>query len=165
MSSVKIRKATIVDDLFLKVEYTEELPGHSKKDTKQKVTIPVHDDLKGAFQALHRHLAVLCDQVKQPKKADFEKTEFEGYTVVGFSITGAEENEGVIITGHRDGKFGDVSLSTPFIKWEDAGYPFFSELNSDVQAAVYEVDQYLFEGKRAPEQQLEMGFLTEAEFE
>jgi len=38
MSDVKIKKAKIKDDLFLEVEYTEELEGHSKKDTKLSCT-------------------------------------------------------------------------------------------------------------------------------
>ena len=31
MDNVKIKKAKIKDDLFLEVEFTEDLPGHSKK--------------------------------------------------------------------------------------------------------------------------------------
>lgn len=158
MSNVKIKKSKIKDDLFLQVEYTEELPGHSKKDTKLTCTIPVHEDLKNKFQNLHKHLAVLCDQVKTPKRSDFENSEFEDFTVIGFAISGVEENEGVTVIGIRDGKYGEVPLSTPFIKWDDSEYPFRSELASDVQDCVYEVEQYLFEGKRAPEQQLEMEF-------
>lgn len=57
-----------------------------------------------------------------------------------------------------EGTYGIVNLNSPLIKWDDADYPFVSELAEDVQAAVYEVEQYLFEGKRAPERQLEMDF-------
>ncbi|MBK7885511.1 MAG: hypothetical protein IPJ81_18230 [Chitinophagaceae bacterium] len=46
MSNVKIKKAKIKDDIFLEVEYTEELPGHGKKDMKLTCTVPVHQDLK-----------------------------------------------------------------------------------------------------------------------
>lgn len=163
MSNVKIKKSKIKDDLFLQVEYTEDLPGHSKKDTKLTCTIPIHEDLKTKFQLLHRHLAVLCDQVKTPKRADFETSEFEGFTVIGFAISGVEENEGVTIIGSKEGKYGEVLLNTPFTKWDDSEYPFRSELASDIQDCVYEVEQYLFEGKRAPEQQLEMEFGADAD--
>jgi hypothetical protein len=156
--NVKIKKAKIKDDLFLDVEFTEDLPGHSKKDTKLSCTVPVHEDLKAAFSKMHVHLAILCDEVKSPKKADFENTEFPSFSVRGFSIGGNDENEGVTISGAKDGKYGSVNLNSPFKKWEDPDYPFISELGACIQVATYEVEQYLFEGKRAPEQQLAMDF-------
>lgn len=158
MNSVRIKKAKIKDDLFLDVEYTEELPGHSKKDTKLSCTVPVHEDLKSKFARLHVHLAILCDEVKSPKKGDLELISYPEFTVRGFSISGTEENEGVTINGYKEGKFGNVNLNTPLTKYDDSEYPFISDLAEDIQACVYEVEQYLFHGKRAPEQQLEMVF-------
>lgn len=156
--NAKITKAKIKDELFLEVEYTEDLSGHSKKDTKLSCTIPVHEDLKTAFNRLHVHLAILCDEVRAPKKADFETTEFESFFAKSFSIGGNDDNEGITISGHKEGKYGNVNLNTPFTKYESSEYPFLPELGSDIEAAVYEVEQYLFEGKRAPEKQLEMDF-------
>lgn len=161
MENVKIKKAKIKDDLFLDVEFTEELPGHSKKDTKLSCTVPVHDDLKDAFKKLHVHLALLCDETKVKKGEDVSTIEIAGFDVRGFSISGNDENEGVTISGYKEGKYGIVNLNTPFTKWEGSDYPFPSELAEHVQAAVYEVEQYLFEGKRAPEKQLEMDFGNE----
>lgn len=165
MENVRIKKAKIKDDLFLDVEYTEDLPGHSKKDTKLSCTVPVHDDLKTAFERLHVHLALLCDETKWNKKDDINTINVPGFTVRGFGISGNEENEGVTISGFKEGKYGNVNLNTPFTKWEDPEYPYTSELSEHVQAAVYEVEQYLFEGKRAPERQLAMDFGEEAEQE
>lgn len=156
--NVKIKKASIKDDLFLTGEYEEQLPGHSKKDTKFTCTVPVHEDLKNAFLKLHKHLAVLCDEVKTPKKGDFETVEFEGFFARGFSIGGNDENEGVTISGSKDGKFGNVNLNSPFTKYEGSDYPFVSELGSDIGNCIYEVEEYLFNEKRAPEKQLEMEF-------
>ena len=161
--NVKIRKAKIKDDLFLDVEFTEDLPGHSKKDTKLSCTVPVHDDLKAAFEKLHVHLAILCDEVKAPKKGDFESSEFPQFSVRGFSIGGSDENEGVTISGSKEGKYGDVNLNSPFKKWEDGDYPFISELGLNINQAISEVEQYLFEEKRAPEKQLEMDFGDDGE--
>ena len=158
MSNVRIKKAKIKDDLFLYVEYTEELQGRSKKDTKLSCTIPIHEDLKFSFDKLHRHLAILCDEVKAPKKGDFAGIQFPEFGVRGFSIGGNDENEGVTISGWKEGKYGTVNLNTPFTKFEDTEYPFISDLGGDIQSAVFEVEQYLFEGKRAPEKQLEMDF-------
>lgn len=159
--NVRINKAKIKDELFLDVEYTEELQGHSKKDTKLSCTVPVHNDLKEAFQKLRRHLAVLCDEVKTPNKKDFTGIEFPEFEVKGFSIGGNDDNEGVTISGSKEGKYGLVNLNTPFKKWADEEYPFVSDLSLDVTVAIAEVEQYLFDGKRAPEQQLEMDFAEE----
>lgn len=160
MSTVKIKKAKIKDEIFLEVEFTEELPGHSKKDTKLSCTVPIHQDLKDSFSKLHKHLAVLCDEVKPKGKvlANFDHDSLVKFTVKGFSIGGNDENEGVTVSGFKDGEYGIVNLNTPFTKWESDDYGYASELAEDIQACVYEVEQYLFEGKRAPEQQLAMDF-------
>ena len=156
--NVKIKKAKIKDDLFLEVEYTENLEGHTKKDTKLSCTVPVHEDLKASFEKLHKHLAILCDEVTEPKKKEFATAFFPDFSSRGFSIGGNDENEGVTISGSKSGKYGTVNLNTPFKKYEDAEYPFISQLGEDIAAAVYEVEQYLFDGKRAPEQQLSLEF-------
>lgn len=164
MSSVKIKKASIKDSLFLNVEYSEFLHEHSKKETKLSCTVPIHEDLKNAFSRLHRHLAILCDEEKVPKNsAAFQIAEFEKFGVRGFSIGGSDESEGVTVSGFKEGKFGIVNLNTPFTKFESEDYPFLSELTGDVDDCIMEVEQYLFEGKRAPEKQLELGFEDDLE--
>lgn len=163
MQNVKIKKAKLKDELFLEGEYTEELPGHSKNDTKISSTVPVHQDLKDAMQKLHTHLAILCDGEKAPKKKDFETSEFVEFTVRGFSIGGNDENEGITISGYKEGKYGLINLNTPFTKYENEVYPFTEELLLAVDAVVHEVEQYLFHEKKAPEKQLSMDFEEEPE--
>lgn len=158
MINVKIKKAKIKDDLFLEGEYTETLPGHSKKDSKFSCTVPVHQDLKDAFEKLHVHLAILCDEVKAPKKKEFEVATFPEFFVRSFSIGGNDENEGVTVSGAKEGAYGLVNLNTPFCKWESEDYPFAQELTEQIESCIYEVEQYLFHEKRAPEKQLELGF-------
>jgi len=163
MNDVKIKKAKIKEDLFLEVEYSEQLPGHSRKDTKLSCTVPIHDDLKTAFAKLHVHLAILCDEVKLPKPNQFEDAVYDDFSVRGFSIGGNDENTGVTINGAKEGKYGIVNLNTPFTKYESSEYPYISELAQAVHECEHEVMQYLFEGKRAPEQQMEMEFGEEEE--
>lgn len=158
MDNVKIRKAKIKDGLFLTVEFTEELPGHSKKETALTCTVPIHDDLKHSFHKLNKHLALLCEEI-EGKIKDFEKWDHEklhAFSVIGFSIGGFDESEGCTITGVKEGKYGNVNLSSPFQKWQKSQYPFIEDFGSDIEACLYEVEQYLFHGKRAPEQQLSM---------
>lgn len=153
---VRIKKAKIKDDLFLEGEYSEELPGHSKKDSKFSCTVPIHEDLKAAIEKLHVHLAILCDYENTKKAASLDDLAFPAFQAKGFSIGGNEENEGVTISGNMDGKYGLVNLNTPFKKLEDTEYPHIGHLGACIQSAIYEVEQYLFEGKRAPEKQLSM---------
>lgn len=159
MSDVKIKKAKIKDDLFLEVEYTEELEGHSKKDTKLSCTVPVHDDLKNAFKSLDMHMAILCDELS-PK--DVTK-KIDDYTAKGFTVTGNDENEGITITGFKDGKYGTVNLNTPNQKYESSEYNGINDLAAVIEECLHEVNEYLFNGKRAPEKQLEMDFEEETE--
>lgn len=160
MSEVKIKKAKIKDGLFLEVEYSEELPGHSRKDTTLKCTVPIHEDLKDAFAKLHKHLAILCDDISTRAKTidswDFDNA--SDYTVRGFSIGGSDENEGVTISGSKEAKHGIVNLNSPFQKWEGSEYKFISDLSENIEECIYEVDQYLFNGKRAPEKQTSLEF-------
>ncbi|HRH60726.1 MAG TPA: hypothetical protein PL045_09165 [Chitinophagaceae bacterium] len=165
MNNIKIKKAKIKDELFLEAVYVEELPGHSKKDITMSCTVPVHDDLKNAFRNLDKHLALLCDDLpcKAKKIELWDDEKIHKYTVKGFSISGNDENEGVTLSGNKEAQYGIVNLNTPFQKWEGSEYSFMDELNASVEDCLYEVEQYLFHGKRAPEKQLEMEFPEEAE--
>lgn len=158
VKSVKIKKAKIISGLFLDVEWTEELPGHSKNEVGLKCTVPIHEDLKGRFQLLHKHLAVLCDFYKAPKPVNFADTEYTEFVIKGFTIAGIDESLAVTISGTMDGKYGSVNLNTPLTKYGTSEYPFTSELATDIEGCIYEVEQYLFHGKRAPEKQLDLPF-------
>jgi len=149
MSNVKIRKAKIKDELFLEVEYTEDLAGHSKKDTKLSCTVPIHNDLKETFSKFPKHLAMLCDEIEI---GDEDKV----YEVKGFSIGGNDENEGVTLSGSKENQYGLVNLNTPFQKWEKSEYHGINDLSQEIEAAIYEINQYLFNGKKAPDQQLSL---------
>jgi len=110
---VKFKKAKIKNELFLYAEWTEELPGHSKNDLKNDCTVPVHDDLKAAFQNLHRHLAYICNVRDVPPKKQLYKVDHEEFSVTGFSIGGNDDSTGVTITGTMEGIYGTVNLPAP----------------------------------------------------
>jgi hypothetical protein len=188
MSEVKIKKAKLVSDLFLYVEYEEKDKDGKLKSKTEDSEIPVHDDLKNAIQKLHKHLALLCEEVSikgRPKTIeefdsealylkvdksvdDISDEEPEArqskFTAKSFSIGGNGENEGVTISGMKKLKTGKVvNLNTPFTKWSDTEYPFIDDLSADIETCYYEVEQYLFHNKRAPEQQLSLFPETEEE--
>lgn len=160
MDKVKIQKAKIVDDLFLYVEYEEDLPGHSKKKNKLSSTVPIHDDLRDKFAKLAKHLAILCDGIAMPKRVtdigEWESDEIKVFGVKSFSIGGNDEHEGITLSGSKEGTYGLVNLNSPFQKWEGSEYKHIGVLHEEIEACLYEVDQYLFNGKKAPEKQLDM---------
>lgn len=158
LSVVRFKKAAIKDELFLYVEYVEELPGHSKKDIKATITVPVHQDLKDAFAKLHTHLAILCDEVTEPKRKDFDTTVYEDFTIKSFSIGGNGENEGVTLNGSKEGKYGTVNLTTPFCKYVGSDYKTSDILAVDMEHAIFEVNEYVFNGKKAPDNQMAFNF-------
>src|SRR5690606_14129820 len=120
--NVRIKKAKIKENLFLEGEITEELPGHSKKDSKFNCTVPVHDDLKAAFKKLHVHLAIICDEKPLPKTKKDLYNDLNDFSAKGFSNGRSDENEGVCIIGHKETDLGTVNLVTPFQKWSKSDY-------------------------------------------
>lgn len=153
---IELKKAKIKDALFLSVEYSETVDHGVNKVTKD-CTAPVHDDLKTAFSKLDEHLCQLCEQY------DWEgEYVFEQVTCKGFSIGGSEDNEGCVLIGSRTLESDAVlNLVSRFVRWNDEDYGGASEIAEIIEACKYEVSQYIFEGKRAPEKQLEMEFNEE----
>lgn len=160
MDNVEIRKAEIFEGLFLSTEYDELLPKSERNSIKIERTVPIHDDLKGAFFRLNKHLALLCEQLSAPDAGGFDQwyvKALDKYHVTGIVIKGHDETEGVILIGNRELSTGkSINLIAPLEKWEKSKYLFAEELRLAVDGVLEEVHQYLFEGKRAPERQLDL---------
>lgn len=163
----RIIKKAKLKSRSLEVELTETVEtdnGQVTNEVIMKCAGLVHDDLRKVFQRLVLHMILVCDL----KKADhinldtFEMdnlSEFDDYEVKGFTIGGQDDHEGVVIIGSRKLDNGKVlNIVTPFTKFTDehAPYDYESELFNDIQACLYEVEQYL-EGKYAIKQ-LELPF-------
>lgn len=173
MDHIEIKKAKLSGGLFLEATYkVHNRAEKTSKEITEKNDSPVHDDLKNAFRGLHKHLPILCDYIKANKikheKFGAAEPDFEwvvDFEVTGFTIGGNDENEGAVLIGNKrlkDNK--QVNLVTPFVKFSDEEfYQFGGELASDIETCVYEVKEYLFNGKKAPKQQLTMDFDDEAE--
>lgn len=167
MEKRRIRKAKL-KNRSLEVELTETISteqGDVTNEVIMKCAGLAHDDLKKAFDRLSLHMIVICDLRKSEMidQSTFDSEDiddFNDYEVKGFSLGGEDEHEGVVLIGSRKFKSGKVlNIVTPFTRFADENdpYDFESELYNDIQAAVYEVEQYLFEGKYAIKQ-LELGF-------
>lgn len=167
MENVQIKKAKIKDLIHMEVEYNVRLEGHAKNNQKLSSTVPIHADLKAAFDKLTPHLAVMV-AVKKPRGGwDLEsEDEFTKFECKGFVYAGAD-SEGVMLIGNQEGLYGVTNLNTPIQKFETSDYPFLHELQEVLELCLYEVEQYIFHNKRAPEQQLELDMepTLDSEFE
>jgi hypothetical protein len=146
---IKFRKIELAGDELI-VHYVEPMPGHKKKINKLKCDVPVHEDLKDAVQKLHKHFAILSDQLECKVKSidKWEDQKLEKFFVIGFDIAGADEKETISLIGYKLGKFGTVDIDSPPILFS-SNYAHISDLSADVQACLHEAEQYLFYGKRA----------------
>jgi hypothetical protein len=158
----EINKAKITRHKTLYVEITTTKDDGSVVEAQEEHDNIVHDDLEKAFQKLAVHLVLLTDLREgdnigtgRGKIAIDAVTPdmFEKFTISSFSIGGGDD-EGVTITGRKQLSASKVlNLNSPFQKYEDEmePYKYGSELAADVQACVYEVEQYL-KGKCAAKQ-------------
>jgi len=184
MANVEIKKAKLKSDMFLEVEYSEVVEDGTN-NVKKECTAAVHDDLKKLFRRLPAHLAMLCEQVKELHDGTGVAVNFDSErpnlllcdpellyrfserdwniidntTCTGFSIGGSGDSEGVTIYGRRElGNGKVINLVAPFQKWDNDSFNYgnTSDLSEIIEAARYEVHQYLFEGKHAPDMQLSL---------
>lgn len=159
----KIKKA-ILNGRQLTVTYTEYRP-EGDKDITVKSDIPAHKDCTDAFKRLVPHF-ILLTEMKEADKLNIEAAsmgienisaddDYLNAEVTGIKIGKNDNNtDTVTIIGGRLLKLGgSVDFSSPAQELESSGgefeYPYINELNLVVQGIIFEVKQYLFNGKYA----------------
>jgi hypothetical protein len=163
MNNFKVTKATLTKGRTLKVDMTETLEdGSQRKHPGVECDQPAHDDCVFAFAKLRFHLARLCELKEADYVVKFEDfiplEDLQPFSVQTISISGSDESEGVCLSGMKKLRTEMcLNLNTPFTKFTDEDYKFASELYIDVEAAFYEVEEYMFNGKYAIKQ-LEIPF-------
>jgi hypothetical protein len=158
---ITIKNASIKRVLFLKYGY-DHFVNNEKFTHSSSGDAPIHDDLREAFQNLIPHFAFICEEINEStcRQAindiakgiiqDFEADPLNKYDVNGFGL--GKDSDGVTISGSKrlgTGKL--ININTPFQAWDDAEYPFMSELLESVDLLKSEVCEYI-EGKRAPKE-------------
>lgn len=148
MQKVTINKAKLAKGLHLEVDYSQHQNG-SVDNVSQACSADVHDDLRAAFKKLAPHLAALTEQFdKEGKLVDTIECR-------GFSIKGDDEAEGITLTGLRNLSSGrTITLNSPFLKWNSDVYGDVDQLQEDVDAAIEEVREYLFNNKHKSDDQM-----------
>lgn len=94
-----------------------------------------HDDLVTKFDKLRPHLALICeyDNADNYTEENLDESDFDKMFVTQVTITGDNENAGVVLTGFRllaDGS--KLNLVTPNLKFEHTEYRFSNELSEAV---------------------------------
>lgn len=110
----------------------------------------VHDDMGNSFDELNVHLAILDDHFKNISITDFDSMKENSglYRIIGFKITGSDDNEGFILIGEKYVSHGHVSFETPKIT-KGSSYSYWEELCKSMESARTEVELYM-NGKMAP---------------
>lgn len=170
----KIKKAKI-KKMSLEVEMEEiifpENASPITNDVTKKSDQLIHAGLQAAFDKLKPHLIVICEQkYSETLKSISNLSEFDNFddevlenvTVSGFVISG-DDQSGVTLIGSKTIELGVLNLISPFVKYT-GDYSHGEELQTVIQECVYEVEQYLFEGKCAIKQ-MELPFDGEDEGE
>ena len=146
-SQLELAYNRIDSDNGATVEVTERLP------------YIVHPDLTSTFIKLRKHLAKLCDLregdiLKEENFEMFNAEDLSNLFVSSFTVSGDDENEGVVISGGKKLSSGKIiNLNTPFTRFTDEvdPYLFENDLYVDIQACIYEIEEYL-KGKFAVKQ-------------
>lgn len=164
---INISKATLKDLKFLVLEYS--VP-HKNLDHVQRTEKPshmVHDDMVNAFAKFEFHLALIAEQVElikfknigtsletkitEPNIFDYSEQQQQIIKRIAVTSVGLKSGDaGVILNGSRILSDERVLQLSSGINYGD-GYYFDSELSEAVEHLVYEIKQFIFEGKKAPE--------------
>lgn len=163
ITKAKLAKHGGLDIEFEQIKYIEKVVDgevvliEMPSDESPSLKSFVHDDLKHAFNLMRSHLAIICDlpeaKGKNLHELDDDEEALLRIKVIGFSIGGSGDNEGVSLTGFKTLKGGKIlNLNAPFTKYVDEsgeGYEFSDDLNHLMNHATTEVELYI-DGKIAP---------------
>lgn len=162
----KIKKAKITKGRTLEVELIEINDDKTENEVTKKCSQLVHNDMYVVFDRLKFHFAHLCDTKESdlvPSIQNYDIDLLNKIKVTSFSVSGDEGNQGVCIVGQREVGIKTLNLVSPFQPYEDEdNYQFASDLAADVEACIFEVEEYLFKQKYAIKQ-LEFEFEEKAE--
>lgn len=160
-----IEKAKIVKGTTVEIHFTEVNDKGDRSKNSKSLGAPMHDDLTTAFANLGIHLAILTGYVKsnQVKNIETPKEELtEGFHVTSFSIGGTDEDQGVVISGHRKLASGKaVILNTPFERFEvkeESRYVYMDDLVDRLDRVKKELADYFSGAKRGAEKQQKLDF-------
>lgn len=167
MSEIKINAVKLVTQKVRKeqkttalVSYRKTLADGSHRDCEESGDAEVHPDFKKAMSALTVHLAVISEFVDLDHVDNVTPAMIQDFSVTSYSIGGKEDNEGIVITGHKILSTGKaLGLNTPFTRFEEEdGYVFMEHVINQLGIIEDEAKAYLDGSKVGVNKQLNMAF-------
>ncbi len=163
-SVLSFSKVKLVKNTFLTIVYSRIEKDGSTTAITENHKAPVHEDLKKKFEGMGIHLALLCDYLSTRQIKDisaYDPELVETFHVSSVSIGGNDDDEGIVLTGHKITKRKvAVILNSPFARIEEVEetkYRYMDDLKSKVDSLLEEVKLYLG-GKRGPDPQQSLEF-------
>ena len=149
----EMKKLSLKDDRFeavMETDFNGQDPDGNEIETtdemSRKSSQVMHADMKAALNRLRIHMVCVCeqpeaDQITDENVYNFDPEELENYEITGYSLSGSDDNAGVVITGKKLLKNGTVlNINTPFTKFEDEeNYPHGGSLLNDITGCNFEV--------------------------
>lgn len=167
MSTISITKIKVLKEKG-ELNFTKTLADGKHSDDSSAPEWEIHPDLKEEIKKLRIHMATLTDHLDAGKMKDINKVDenkYDCYHANGYSISGKEGQEGVVITGYKILKSGKpLTINTPFERFEAEDgkrYLFMDELYDQLGLIEKEAIDYLNGDKKAPSPQMAMEFNEE----
>jgi len=158
---IQIKKVRLTKQERLEIKYKKEEADKSTSEVEEKHGSKVHNDFKDALDKMRIHMAMLFGFVRPNEIKDpvSYMTGVENYFVQSFSISGEDEDQGIVISGYRilPSKKAAI-INTPFTRFnedETTRYKHMDELLKVVTEVREETIKYMG-GKFAEEAQLQL---------
>lgn len=164
---IEIRAGKIHKEIFCHFTYDQNFTNFVSNDMTCKSGIPIHEDMRPAFNRLIPHLAAIFEEIDgdqfltatqwdpEDKPLDLAAL-IASFSIIGFRLEEYDEEETIVLIGERLLECGPAKLETPPILFSNSVYAHIQELRIDIDAVIYEILEYLHGRKRAPEAQLDM---------
>jgi hypothetical protein len=148
----KIISASLTKGRTIKYTIVETLKGDNgeRKHPNVQCDQLATQDLLNGFYDLKKYYAMACELPDviglENRVIDFDNDLLQ-VNVTSFTISGEVDNEGVILSGNRFGKFGTIAMDSPIIKFNDENCPFAGDLLAVLCTLDYELKEYIFNEK------------------
>lgn len=168
---VEIRSGKIHKTIFCHFTYDQNFPNFVSNEVLMKSGVPIHEDMKPAFDRFVPHLALIFQEIDdeqflatQPFSDGTPPTQppiallalLGDFTISAFRLEEYDEEEAIVLMGERTLEAGPAKLETPPIFFTGANYKRAKELRIITDGVIFEILEYLHGRKRAPETQLDL---------
>lgn len=184
-NSFELKKLKLMKGGGIEIKYTlndkDDHATHQEENLKKSTKEP-HPDMKDALKELrefvasthnmmpHKALSHLKATAKVEESiknlsavfAEVENETLEKIKISGISLSGDENNRGVVIMAVNEFNKEKIALNTPLIRLAGDKWGWEVKLNDIVDSLINEASEFIFNGKA---EQLEMDFGSEDEKE